>query len=102
MSTDILNTSIQAGGNIGVIVEMIFMAKQDTNPAYELNLLNELMDDTVSTLVIYKEELKYADSEKVLFKKQRLSSEIENDIYLCKEMLDELQKMISIRQSLFS
>lgn len=107
-TNNILQTGFLTGGNIDVIIDMMFGADMDTNPAKELNFLEEQLDDARATYQTLEMELADSTQESFLYKLipsakiLRTENEIRHDMSICMEMISQIERMIAQRESLFN
>lgn len=101
--SNVVNTGMLTGGNIDVIIDLIFNADDDTNPAKELNFLEEQLEDAKATYDCLELEKIEANRESGFFKfmpsarTMRSDEAINRDIFICNTIIEKLEKMISIR-----
>ena len=103
--SNVVNTGMMTGGNIEVIIQLIFNADDDTNPAKELNFLAEQLDDARTTYDMLELEKVEASRESrwSIFpsaRSIRTEEEVNRDMSICLEMINQIERMISIRESI--
>lgn len=92
----IIQTGMMAGGNIEPIINIIFSADKKTNPAKELNMLEDFLEDAVTECQFLEREASLASSE--LYSSERLESEVRNDLQICMNIIETLEVMIKNRK----
>ena len=103
--SNVVNTGMMTGGNIDVIIQLIFNADYETNPAKELNFLAEQLDDARTTYDMLEIEKVEASRESrwSIFpsaRSIRTEEEVNRDMSICLSMIDQIERMISVRENL--
>ena len=103
--SNVVNTGMMTGGNIDVIIQLIFNADDETNPAKELNFLVEQLDDARTTYDMLEIEKVEASRESrwSIFpsaRSIRTEEEVNRDMSICLSMIDQIERMISVRENL--
>lgn len=103
--SNVVNTGMMTGGNIDVIIQLIFNADDETNPAKELNFLAEQLDDARTTYDMLEIEKVEASRESrwSIFpsaRNIRTEEEVNRDMSICLSMIDQIERMISVRENL--
>ena len=103
--SNVVNTGMMTGGNIDVIIQLIFNADDETNPSKELNFLAEQLDDARTTYDMLELEKVEASRESrwSIFpsaRSIRTEEEVNRDMSICLSMIDQIERMISVRENL--